>query len=282
MNINKAILFMILSIICFAFMNAIVKYLQSFNTYQIIFFRALGTLFFTIPLLMKQNISFLGTHKKLLFFRGIVGVISLTCFFLSLNYLAIGTAVSIRYTSPIFAAILALIFIKEKVKSIQWLFFTVAFIGVLIIKGFGEAVNSFGLLLIIISAFFQGLVFVIIRKLGDKENPLVIINYFMIMALLFGGIMSINYWKTPNILELLLLISLGILGFIGQLYMTKAFQSNETNIVAPLKYLEVIFSIIIGVFWFGEIYNLLTLFGVVLILLGLIFNIYIKQKNNTL
>ncbi|PQJ79725.1 EamA family transporter [Polaribacter porphyrae] len=273
---------MILSIICFAFMNAIVKYLQSFNTYQIIFFRALGTLFFTIPLLMKQNISFLGTHKKLLFFRGIVGVISLTCFFLSLNYLAIGTAVSIRYTSPIFAAILALIFIKEKVKSIQWLFFTVAFIGVLIIKGFGEAVNSFGLLLIIISAFFQGLVFVIIRKLGDKENPLVIINYFMIMALLFGGIMSINYWKTPNILELLLLISLGILGFIGQLYMTKAFQSNETNIVAPLKYLEVIFSIIIGVFWFGEIYNLLTLFGVVLILLGLIFNIYIKQKNNTL
>ena len=60
--------------------------------------------------------------------------------------------------------------------------------------------------------------------------------------------------------------------------MTKAFQSNETNTIAPLKYIEVIFTIIIGVFWFEEIYNLYTLFGISLILFGLVYNIYIKRK----
>ena len=99
------------------------------------------------------------------------------------------------------------------------------------------------------------------------------------MAFVFGGIMSINYWKNPNTTELLLLLSLGIFGYVGQLYMTKAFQSHETNVIAPLKYLEVIFTIIIGASWFYEVYNLWTLLGIVLILTGLIYNIYLKKQN---
>ncbi|WP_228454996.1 MULTISPECIES: DMT family transporter [Polaribacter] len=280
MKYNKAIFYMIYSVIAFSLMNAVVKYLTSFNVYQIVFFRSVGTLAFTIPLILKYKIPILGTHKKLLFIRGLIGVISLTCFFESLNYLAVGTAVSLRYTSPIFAAIFSLIFLKETIKPIQWLLFLLAFVGVLIIKGFGIDVNTIGLLLVITSAIFLGLIFVVIRKIGDKEHPLVIINYFMVMAFVFGGIMSINYWKNPTIIEWLLLSSLGVFGYIGQLYMTKAFQLHETNVIAPLKYLEVIFMIIIGATWFGEIYNLWTLLGIFLILLGLVYNIYLKSKKN--
>ncbi|WP_439128977.1 EamA family transporter, partial [Polaribacter sp.] len=64
------------------------------------------------------------------------------------------------------------------------------------------------------------------------------------------------------------------------LYMTKAFQSDETSVIAPLKYLEVIFTLIIGVFWFGDIYNIWTLLGIFLIFVGLIYNIYLKRKTS--
>ena len=133
----------------------------------------------------------------------------------------------------------------------QWFLFLVAFVGVLMIKGFGVDVNVTGLVLAILSAIFLGVTFFAIRKMGDTENSLVIINYFMIMAFLFGGIMSINNWKNPNVLEWLLLLSLGVFGYVGQLYMTKAFQFIETNVIAPLKYLEAVFMIIIGASWFG-------------------------------
>ncbi|APZ48091.1 EamA family transporter [Polaribacter reichenbachii] len=269
---------MVFSVIAFAVMNAVVKYLSAFNVYQIVFFRSIGTLVFTLPLILKSKIPVLGTNKKLLLARAIVGVISLTCFFQSLNYLPVGTSVSLRYTSPIFAAILAFFLLKEKIKTIQWFLFLLAFIGVLMIKGFGADVNTIGLLFVLTSAVFQGLVFVLIRKIGSKEHPLVIINYFMATAFVFGGLMSINHWTNPTPSEWVLLLSLGVLGYIGQLYMTKAFQTNETNVVAPLKNLEVIFAIIIGALWFGEIYNLLTLLGVFLILFGLVYNIYIKRK----
>ena len=279
-NKYTAIYYMIFSVIAFAIMNTVVKYLSGYSVYQIVFFRSIGTLLFTIPLIIKLKIPILGKHKNLLFLRGVIGVISLTCFFESLNYLAVGTAASLRFTSPIFAAIFALLFLKEKIKPIQWLLFLVAFVGVLIIKGFGVDVHTIGILLAITSAIFLGLIFVVIRKLGNREHPLVIINYFMVMAFVFGGLMSINNWKQPNMSEWFLLLSLGIFGYIGQLYMTKAFQSDETSVIAPLKYLEVIFTIIIGVFWFGDIYNIWTLLGIFLIFVGLIYNIYLKRKTS--
>jgi drug/metabolite transporter (DMT)-like permease len=278
MNNSTAIFYMILSVIAFSFMNVVVKYLSSFSAYQIVFFRSIGTLFFTIPLIIRSKISFFGNNQKWLIIRGFAGVISLTCFFQSLNYLAIGTATSLRYTSPIFAAIFAFIFLKEKIKGIQWLLFFLAFVGVLMIKGFGGDVNSVGLILVLVSATSLGLIFVVIRKIGNSENPLVIINYFMMMAFFFGGVLSINNWKTPNLIEWLLLLSLGFFGYVGQLYMTKAFQSSETSLVAPLKYLEVVFMIIIGAIWFDEVYNFWTLFGIFLILMGLVYNIYLKRK----
>ncbi|MCL7762346.1 DMT family transporter [Polaribacter sp. Z014] len=280
MKSSKAIFYMIFSVIAFSLMNTVVKYLNDFSAYQIVFFRSIGTLFFTVPLILKAKIPFLGNNKKLLLIRGLAGVISLTSFFQALNYLAIGTAVSLRYTSPIFAAILALIFLKEKIKPVQWFLFLLAFAGVLIIKGFGVDVNSIGILLVLLSAISLGVIFVVIRKIGDTENPLVIINYFMVMAFVFGGIMSINHWKNPNLIEWLLLLSLGVFGYVGQIYMTKALQSHETNVIAPLKYLEVVFMIAIGAFWFGEIYNLWTLLGVFLIMFGLLYNIYLKRKRS--
>jgi drug/metabolite transporter (DMT)-like permease len=278
MKSSKAIFYMIFSVIAFALMNTVVKYLNNFSAYQIVFFRSIGTLFFTIPLILKYKIPILGNNKKWLLLRGAAGVISLTCFFQSLNYLALGTAVTLRYTSPIFAAIFAFFFLKENIKPMQWFLFLVAFTGVLIIKGFEGDVNSLGIVLIILSAIFLGLIFVLIRKIGDSENPLVIINYFMVMAFVFGGAMSIMYWKNPNLVEWLLLLSLGVFGYVGQLYLTKAFQSYETNVIAPLKYLEVVFMILIGAFWFGEVYTLWTLLGVLLIMFGLIYNVYLKRK----
>ena len=280
MKSSTAIFYMIFSVIAFSLMNAVVKGLNDFNAYQIVFFRSIGTLLFTVPLIIKAKIPMLGTNRKLLFLRGLFGVISLTCFFQSLNYLSLGTAVSLRYVSPIFGAIFALFFLKEKIKPIQWVLFLIAFIGVVIIKGFGADVNSLGVIFAILSAVFLGLIFIVIRKIGDRENPLVIINYFMVFAFVFGGIMSINYWKTPDLTEWLLLLSLGLFGYVGQLYMTKALQASETNVIAPLKYLEVIFMIIIGAFWFDEIYNLWTLLGVFLIMFGLLYNIYLKRKRS--
>ena len=154
-----------------------------------------------------------------------------------------------------------------------------SFIGVLIIKGFDEQVDTYGLILVLIAAVFSGLVYTIINKIGTGDHPVVVVNYFMAIATIVGGLLSISNWKNPIGVEWILLLSLGISGYFGQLYMTKAFQTAKTNQVAPLKYLEVIFTLMFGLLWFDEIYTIWSLLGIALIIGGLVLNILYKSKS---
>jgi len=250
---------MIISTLAFACMNVTVKYLVNVNAFQIVFFRSLSSLIFTLSFLLKKRIPILGNKRKLLVLRGLTGVTSMTFFFMSIKYLPVATAVSLRYIAPIFAVIFAVLFLKEKTKPLQWLFFVMSFLGVLVIKGFDENVSTYGLILVLIAAVFSGLVYTIINKIGTADHPVVVVNYFMMIATLVGGILSISYWKNPVGIEWLLLASLGVFGYFGQLYMTKAFQTAKTNQVAPLKYLEVIFTLMFGLLWFDEVYTICRL-----------------------
>ena len=259
-------------------MNATVKYLDNISSYQIVFFRSLGSLFFTLGFLLKNKIPMIGNNNKLLIFRAVVGASSMVLFFMSVKYLSIGTAVSLRYVAPIFASIFAVYLLKEKIKRLQWLFFVISLFGVFVLKGFDNQLNTTGLILVMLASVLSGLVFVIISKIGKSEHPIVIVNYFMVFATILGGILSINNWVTPKGSEWPFLMLLGFFGYFGQVYMTKAFQTASTNIVAPIKYFEVIYTATFGIFIFGEIYTFWSLFGISLIIGGLILNIWYTSK----
>lgn len=269
---------MLVSTFAFACMNGIIRFLNDTNAYQIVFFRSFSSLFFTFGFLLKNNIPILGNQKKLLILRALVGATSMTLFFISTKYLPIGTAVSLRYMAPVFAAIFAIFFLKEVVKAWQWLFFMIAFFGVVIIKGFDKELSGYGLVLVVFSAIFSGLVYILISKIGNRDHPVVVVNYFMVTATLIGGVLSITNWVNPRGIEWVLLFGLGVFGYFGQIYMTKAFQIASTNQVAPLKYLEVIFTVLLGVFIFAEVYTLWSLLGMTLIIIGLVLNILYKSK----
>ena len=189
---------MLLSAVSFTVMNLIVKHLSHFGSGQLVLFRAFGSLFFTMTYLLWHKIPILGNQKALLVYRGLVGVTSMGLFFMSVNYLPIGSAVSLRYISPIFATILAVFFLRERVKPIQWLFFLMAFGGVLMIKGFDPNIDSFGLVLVLASALFSGMVYVIINKIGHGDHPVVIVNYFMWISVIVGGILAMFKVKVKS------------------------------------------------------------------------------------
>ena len=278
MGTKKSIKYMLISTFAFACMNVTVKYLENVSAYQIVFFRSASSLFFTFGFLLKNNIPILGNNKKILILRGVVGVTSMTLFFMSIKYLSVGTAVSLRYLAPIFAGIFAVIFMKEKIWPLQWLFFIMAFLGVLVLKGFDSQINTTGLTLVIIASITSGLVYNIISKIGKSEHPVVVVNYFMVIATLTGLVLSLNSWVNPVGIEWVLLFSLGVFGYYGQVFMTKAFQSGKTDQIAPIKYVEVIFSVSLGLLVFNEIYTIWSFIGISLIIGSLILNVLYKAR----
>ncbi len=275
--IKKGIIYILIATLAFSIMNATAKNLSALHPMQVVFFRAFGTFIFIFPYMLLNNISVKGNHPKWLFLRGLVGVISLATFFWALQRIPLGSAISIRYLGPIFGVMLAAYFLKERVGWLQWLSFGIAFSGVVVLKGFDIRIDFLSLLLILTSAFFLGFVFVLIRYLSTREHYLTIINYFMLISI--GVSLSfIQHWRIPLPHEWPSVISIGVLGLIGQIFMTKAFQIEEANILAPFKYMELVWALIIGYSFFSETYNWLAFSGIVLIIIGMILNVYGKKK----
>ena len=106
---------MLLSTIAFTLLNVTVKKLMYYDTYQLVFFRSLGSLFFTTGFIVYYKLPFLGKNNRLLLLRSFVGFMSMSLFFMSLKYLSVGTSVTLRYLSPVFGAILAIYLLKEKI-----------------------------------------------------------------------------------------------------------------------------------------------------------------------
>lgn len=269
---------MIFSTIAFALMNALIKFLIHFPTFELVFFRSLSTFVFTFFLMKSKGLVLRSNKPFLLVLRGIVGVTSMSLFFMGAHYIPIGSAVTVRYIAPLFAGVLAVVFLNEKIFPLQWFFYLVAFFGVVFIKGFDTSVSLYGVFLVIGAAFFSAIVYIIISKIGHADHPLRVVLFFMGIATLVGGIGSINEFITPDPLELFLLLFLGVFGFFGQYYMTKAFQHGEASKVAPIKYVEVIFTLSFGVFWFGEIYTLTSLLGITMVIGGLTASALYQEK----
>ena len=277
---NRGIAFILIATFSFAIMNVLAKVLSDLHPMQIVFFRAIGTFVFIMPYMLYHNVSIIGKHPKLLGLRAITGLLSLATFFMAIKIIPLGSALSLRYIGPIFGAILAFYFLSEKVNKWQWLSFAIAFSGVIVLKGFDLRVSYVGLFLALTSAFFIGFVFVLIRYLATREHYLTIINYFMGVSIL-ASLAFISQWRMPVQNEWYAAILIGIFGLIGQIFMTRAFSLQEATVLAPFKYMEIVYALIMGFIFFGEGYTLLSMVGIALIIGGMICNVIAKSKGHS-
>lgn len=274
---SRGILYMLLASLFFAGMNLLAKYLSGFHPMQVVFFRCFGTFVLIFPFMLYKRIPVLGKNKKFLIYRAIAGVISLACFFAAIQRIPVGSAVTIRYLSPIFAAIFAYYFLKERINAWQAWSFALAFGGVLFLKGVDLRIDTLSFMMLLISAFFVGIVFTLLRYIGQTENFLVIINYFMMVSILVS-LFFLPYWRMPEAHELIPLGVIGLLGLIGQIFMTKAFALEESSAVVPFKYMEVVFVLIFGFFFLGEGYTIKAIIAIAIIILAMLMNVYGKSR----
>ena len=277
---NKGAQYMLVSSFAFSLMHLCVKALPHIPVLELVFFRSIVSLLISFTSLKQKKIYVLGNNKKVLLARGFFGVTALTLFFITLQNLPLAGAVTIQYLSPIFTAFFAIWILNEKIKNRQWFFFALAFLGVLTLKGFDISGQiSFKYVGIgLVSACFSGLAYNCIRLLRNTEHPLVVVFYFPLVATPIMAVLSYFNWVKPQGIDWVYLILLGIITQIAQIYMTKGIQSDRAGNIMTYKYIGVLFAFGYGYLFFGETYSFMSIFGIFLLLSGVLLNIVFKYK----
>ena len=277
-------LYMFLSVCTFSVMDLLVKWSSDYPTGEVLFFRGFFGLLPTYFLIPKNKLkTFYTTERsKEHLFRCLMGLMALIAIVVALRELPLAVVVSLSYAAPLFITVLSIFLLSEKVGIFRWLAVLIGFIGVIIIAEPGFKGMNYLYFLPLIFCIGMAFVTITIRKLSTTE-PIWLISIFFSITISIAGLATIPMgWKIPNFQDFILLALIGVTGGSANLFLTQSYKLSEVSLVAPLKYLALVFAIFFGYFIWNEIPTIKTLIGASLVVLAslIIFRreIYHKQK----
>ncbi|MDK9773568.1 DMT family transporter [Vibrio sp. B181a] len=274
--------FMVLSAFGFALMSATVKHvsLHGIPVFEIVAARALVSLVISYLDVKRKGISVWGNNKPLLFARGAVGTMALMCVYYSVTTLPLAEATIFQYIHPVFTTLLAIFFLKERIQSSTFICIALCLLGVYVMvrpetgPDAEHALPMFSVIIAILGAFGSSIAYVIVRKLSQTEDSSVIIFYFPLVALPASILLIGDQFVMPDLYLTMMLVLVGVFTQIGQLGLTKAMQTQEAGKASAYSYVQIIFSVILGIVFFGELPSAWTYLGGALIVTGALINVF--------
>ena len=273
---------MFLSTLAFSLANVFVKQVSHIPAMEVVFFRTVLASTFCIIGLYRANADWRGSNRSLLLLRGIFGTTALFLFFITLQNIPLASAMTIQYLSPIFTSIIAIFILSEKVRSMQWIFYAIAFSGVLLIEQIDTRVSIFYLIIGIVSAFCSGVAYNLVRSLRGREHPLTVVLHFQLVGVVVGFISLFFQWKTPVGWDWFFLFLIGVFSQLGQIFLTNALQKERVAGVAIINYSGLIYALLIGSLVFGEMQSAESLAGMLLVVFGVLLSVVYSNRKQDL
>ena len=234
-------------------------------------------LFFSLFFKFKiQNLNF-----KLHLARTSFGWIGVTILFGSSSLIPVNDAVAINFSNPVFAMILSIIILKEKYFLYRWIAMILTFGGALILirPNFSELYFDPVALISIFGAICLGFEAIFIKLLTKYERNIQILLVNNFIGLILSSSVVFFCWITPNFLQFLFCILIGVLMICAQFCFLKALRSNQLNFVVPFFYSTLIFVLLYDYLFFYELPDFLSLSGSILIITGGTY-LFFKEKSN--
>ncbi len=282
MNLYKAVLYTLISSLMFAAMGSLVRFVgDGFPTGQVVFFRAA---FAIVPVLLiyaiRRELKQAVQTRRLFghMGRGFFSVGGMFLNFASLARLPIVDATAITFTSPLITVVLSAVFLKEKVRIYRWTAVILGFVGVIVMlwqqfdlsryASMGNIATSaaaVGAICGLVGATFNAGAVIQTRRLTDSETTSSIVFYFSLFCAL-AGLLTLPFgWTRPAPMQLVALISIGLIGGLSHIFLTESYRNAPQSVVAPFGYSTMLWAVLFGYVFLGEVPTPMVLTGAAIV-----------------
>ena len=287
----RGILLKLISVLIFIVMASMIKTTTgSVPAGQTVFFRS----FFAIPVIVawlalqgELPTGFQAAAPLGHVWRGIMGTTAMGLGFAGLGYLPLPEVTAIGYAAPLLTVVFAAMFLGEEVRIFRIAAVFLGIVGVMIVLSprltvlNGEVAGhreAFGAMLVLGGAVFAALAQVFVRKLVKTEKTAAIVFWFSLTG---SGLSLLTIpfgWVVPTIPQAATLVAAGLLGGVGQIFLTASYREADASLVAPFDYASMIFALAIGYFVFNEVPTWTMLSGASLVIFAGILIIWRERK----
>ena len=266
---------MVIGGVSIALMQATVKLISSeLHPFIITLYRAGLVFVVLLPILFWRGRAVFNTSSiRLQVVRGGIGGLGMLCVFTGLSMISLAEVTVLLFTVPIFATLLSIVFLSEKVGVRRWTAIFVGFLGILIIARPQGSVST-GHLFILCAALSWSTSILIAKKLTEKDTVISITFWQAMGCVPLAFIASLFVWELPSFVQLGALLGIAALGTVGHAMLYAALKVGQVSVILPLDYIRIIWSAGLGFILFGQLPTLHLYVGSLLIIAATAFLSY--------
>ena len=254
------ILQLIVSCFLFSVLAALIKYNASFiHPTEQAFFRNLFGIFLLLPFFLRQNklVNFKSNYR-LLFLRGFFGGITMILLFYAYTLIPLSQAMAISFSTPLFIYFGGIFFLKENTDKQKTFYMLLGFVLTIVIIR-PDLKLQIGSIFAIISSITHAIAGLIVKKLSETENVLTLMFSLVLIMTPITFLPSLYVWDTPsNFFVFFLLFIIAATATLGNFFWTKAISLTTLTNLMPFDFSKLIFATILGVIFFEEKIDLIT------------------------
>lgn len=284
---SKGIICLITSAFCFALMAVFVKLAGNIHFIQKAFFRNAVAFVIAFSSIIRdirkgEKITVPKGAWLYIVLRAVAGTIGVFGNFFAIDRIVLADAAILNKMAPFFTLIFCYLILKEKIEPAPLIFILVAFLGaILVIKPSFDFSKMIPTLAAFVGGVGAGLAYACIRKLSYlKCNGKIIILFFSIFSMMCSVPYMITNFNPMTWQQVLILCGAGACAAGGQFSITAAYYHAPASKISIYDYSQIIFSTLLGFFFFGQLPDLYSFIGYLVIISMAIANfIYARRQN---
>lgn len=285
LTILKAAGWMGLTIASFILMAVSGRELASaMSTFEILAWRSLIGFLILVPIVLRAGLPHIATRRAGFHLaRNTVHFMGQAAWFYGLGVLTLAEVTALEFTMPLWGAVLAALFLKERVDGLQWGAIVTGFAGVLIILQPGTGAISSAALIVLGGAACYGSSAVMVKALTRTDTPLSVVFYMQAIQFPLGLVLALTLfdWVWPPWAEVPWLIAVGVTGMTAHYGMARAFAIADISLVYPIDFLRLPLTALVGFAAYGEIVAVPLAVGSAVLVASVYYNVLrgTRRKN---
>jgi drug/metabolite transporter (DMT)-like permease len=263
-NVPAGIFYMVLATFLFAVSSAIAKWqVAIYPVGEVMFFRsAVSLLVCAAVVLPFTGLSVFATSRPGAHIaRGLSQSISQTFTVIAFSLMPLAGAIAINFSAPLWAALLSVLWLKERASPMRWAVLLTGFSGVLIVASPGSDSLQIGALFALANAIMYGSVTVAVRGMTSTESAITLLMWQMVVIAIAHTFLLAFGFRMPTAMDAAMLGLSGVANAVAQYAWTRSLLLAPTTAVSPFYYLMLVWAIGIGYFVWGDVPTMGLLIG---------------------
>ena len=249
------------------------------HTFEIAFFRSFFGLIVFVPILFRSGFVILETQRfHLHATRAVLTAVATLMSFTSIAMLPLAKFSALSFTAPLFAALVAVVLLRERIRSRRIAALVVGFIGALIIIRPGAVPIETGTLLVLGSSALWAFAIAIVKRLSRDDSSITITAYMNLLLTPLTLVPALLVWQWPTSAQYPLLFAVAIMGTLAHIAMAQAFKYADATVVLPYEFIRLVWAALLGLLIFAEIPSLWTIAGGFVIFASTTYIVYREAK----